>query len=148
MTHAAQIDLRFGDPAREFLNFGVGFGPAISRASASTYKNGSEHTGRLNPWRNAFRAARARPRAVFGPVLARAFARLALILRLLVKPRSSLWSAPRSLQTRRPRSLGRSVAAFRQRAPDAVRSRSGHHCGGSRRLWLGGRSARCSQTPP
>jgi hypothetical protein len=22
MTHAAQIDLRFGDPAREFLNFG------------------------------------------------------------------------------------------------------------------------------
>jgi hypothetical protein len=27
MTHAAQIDLRFGDSAREFLNPGVGFWP-------------------------------------------------------------------------------------------------------------------------
>ncbi len=27
ITHTAQIDLRFGDPAREFLDFSVGVGP-------------------------------------------------------------------------------------------------------------------------
>ena len=95
MTHAAQIDLRFGDPAREFLDSGVGVWPGnfARERFTSSDKAGSEQTGRLNPWRNAFRAARARPRAVFGPVLARAFARLALILRSLVKPRFFLWLA-------------------------------------------------------
>jgi hypothetical protein len=43
-----------------------------------------EQTGRLSAWRSAFLAARARPLAVFGPVLACAFARLALILWSLV----------------------------------------------------------------
>ena len=87
ITHAAQIDLRFGDPAREFFYSGVGVWPGnFARERLHLFgKAGSEQTGRLNPWRSAFRAARARPRAVFGPVLARAFARLALILRSLVK---------------------------------------------------------------
>src|SRR5262249_24785243 len=40
---------------------------------------------RLKPWRKAFLVERARPCWVFGPVLARAFARLVLILRSLVK---------------------------------------------------------------
>src|SRR6476619_1269722 len=66
-------------------------GPAISRASVSTSSDnaGLEQTGRLSAWRSAFLAARARPWAVLGPVLARAFARLALILRSLVQPISS-----------------------------------------------------------
>ena len=42
---------------------------------------------------SAFLAERARPWVVCGPVLARAFARLALILRSLVKPRFFLWLA-------------------------------------------------------
>ena len=46
--------------------------------------------GRLSPWRSAFLAVRARPLSVFGPVLACAFARLALILWSLVKPRRPL----------------------------------------------------------
>src|SRR6187431_2359172 len=66
-------------------------GPAISRASVSTSSDnaGLEQTGMLRAWRSAFLAVRARPWAVLGPVLARAFARLALILRSLVKPRFS-----------------------------------------------------------
>jgi len=98
--HAAQIDLTFSDLTRELLDFRSGIGPAISRASASTSSDtaGLEQAGRLNPWRRAFLATRARPRAVCGPVLARAFARLALILRSLVKPRFFLWLAwPRLL---------------------------------------------------
>src|SRR5438128_231464 len=78
-----------------------------------------------------------------GPVLARAFARLALILRSLVKPHFFLWLASsRSLQTHRPGSLARSVAVFRREPPDADRSRAGYHCGGFRQSWLGVRSAR------
>jgi hypothetical protein len=52
MAHAAQLDVRFGDAARELLGCRV-----------------------------AFLDARARPRVVCGPVLARAFARLAAIFR-------------------------------------------------------------------
>ena len=36
ISHAAQIDLRFGDSTRELFGFRVGAGPAISRASVST----------------------------------------------------------------------------------------------------------------
>src|SRR5262249_46193634 len=70
--------------------------PIISRASAATSsdQNGSEETSRFNPWRSAFRAAWKRPRAVFGPVLAREFARLAVILRSLLTRRSLLPPAP------------------------------------------------------
>src|SRR6516225_222402 len=91
--HAAQIDLTFSDLTRELLDFRSGIGPAISRASASTSSDtaGLEQAGRLNPWRRAFLATRARPRAVCGPVLARAFARFALIFRSLVKLRFLLW---------------------------------------------------------
>jgi hypothetical protein len=35
MTHAAQIDLRFGDPARKLLDFGGGIRSGNSRASTS-----------------------------------------------------------------------------------------------------------------
>src|SRR3954463_13070346 len=86
--------------------------PAISRVSVSTSSDnaGLEQTGRLSAWRSEFLAARARPWAVLGPELARAFARLALILRSLVKPRFFLrLASSRSLQTRRPRFLARSV---------------------------------------
>src|SRR6516164_4580276 len=47
------------------------------------------------PWRSAFRADRARPWEVCGPVLARALARLAFLLRSVVKSRlflSLAWS--------------------------------------------------------
>src|SRR6476619_6812575 len=111
-------------------------GPEISRASVSTSSDNArlEQTGRLSAWRSAFLAARARPSAVFGPVLACAFARLALILWSLVKRRFFLrLASARSLQTRRPRFLARSVAAFRRGPPDAARSRAGWRCGGSRR---------------
>src|SRR5262249_24480506 len=120
-------------------------GPAISRASVSTSSDnaGLEQTGRLSAWRREFLAARARPSAVFGPVLACAFARLALILWSLVKPRFFLGLASsRSLQIRRPQFLARSVAAFRRGPPDAARSRAGWRCDGPRRWWLGDRSAR------
>ena len=63
ITHAAQIDLRFGDLAREFLDFGVGAGPGnFARKRFHLFGQcGSEQTGRLKPWRSAFRAERARP---------------------------------------------------------------------------------------
>ena len=95
MTHAAQIDLRFGDPPREFFYSGVGVWPGnFTRERLHLFGQGWIGANcRLNPWRSAFRAARARPRAVFGPVLARAFTRLALILRSLVKPHFFLWPA-------------------------------------------------------
>src|SRR5262249_18660866 len=105
-----------------------------------------EQTGRLSAWRSAFLAARARPRVVRGPVLARAFARLAVILRSLVKPRFLRLAAAQELtrrpRTRRPRSLARGVAAFRREPRDAGPSRAGRHCGGGRRGGGGGRSAR------
>ena len=61
---------------------GWGSVPAISRASASASsdKVGTELMERVNAWRSPFRATTARPRVVFGPALARAFTRLALIL--------------------------------------------------------------------
>src|SRR5262249_28839075 len=106
-----------------------------------------EQTGTLRAWRSAFLGARARPRVVCGPVLARALARLALILRSLVKPRFFLrLAAARALtrrpQSRRSRSLARAVAAFRRRPHDARRSRAERRCGGSRRWRPDGRSAR------
>src|SRR5262249_2573140 len=126
----------------------LAWGPAIARASVSTSsdKVGSEQTGKLNPWRRAFRQARARPCAVFGPVLARAFARLALILRSLVKLHLLSWLASsRSLLTRGPRSLARAVATFRRGPPDADRSRADWRRGGAQRPWSGGRFARYSR---
>jgi hypothetical protein len=61
--------------------------PAISRASASTSsdKAGSEETGRLNPWRSAFRAARAGPRAVFRTSAGPLVDRFPLVLGILVR---------------------------------------------------------------
>src|SRR5262249_58029634 len=103
-----------------------------------------DQRGRLSAWRSALLAARARPRVVRGPVLARAFARLAVILRSLVKPRFLRLAAAQELtrrpRTRRPRSLARGVAAFRRGPRDAGPSRAGRHCGGSRRWGAGGRS--------
>ena len=88
ITHAAQIDLRFGNPARQFQDFGFGVWPGnFARERVHLFrKKGSEETDTLKPWRSAFRAVRARPCAVFGPVLARALARFALILRALDTP--------------------------------------------------------------
>ena len=92
LADSKQIDLRFSDQARGLPEFpGWRSPPAISRASASTCSDntGSEQTGKLNPCRRALRAARARPYRVRGPVLAREFARLTLILSSLVKPQLS-----------------------------------------------------------
>jgi len=63
ISHAAQIDLRFGDLTRESWVSALAPGPAISRASVSTSSDnaGLEQTGRLSEWRSAFLAARARP---------------------------------------------------------------------------------------
>src|SRR6516164_3653255 len=118
--------------------------PTISRASASTSsdKNGSEETGKLNAWRSAFRVACERPRAVFGPVLARALARLALILRSLVTWRSLLPPASsRPLRTR-PQLLAPAAAALHRAPRDADRFHGAWHCGESQPLWLSDRSAR------
>ena len=93
LADAAQIDLRFCDPARGLMKFcAFASPPAIARASASTSSanTGSEQTGKLNPCRSALRAARQRPYRVRGPVLARKFARLALVLSSLLKPRPLL----------------------------------------------------------
>src|SRR5262249_19280290 len=142
----AQVDLRFSNTAGELLGFRVSAGPGDLTLKRFLDNAGLEQTGRLSAWRSAFLAARARPRVVRGPVLARAFARLALILRSLVKPRFFLRLAARGLtrrpRTRRPRSLARCVAALRRGPRDAGRSRAGRRCGGSRRRRLGGRSAR------
>jgi hypothetical protein len=85
-THAAKSDLRFGDLACELLDFRIGV--RACQASGECFnllrKYGAECMGTLNAWRSALVADLARPCAVFGPVLARAFARLALILDALV----------------------------------------------------------------
>src|SRR5215467_166987 len=105
--------------------------PAISRAStcSASDKTGSKEAGRLKPWRSAFRAACERPGAVFGPVLARALARLALTLRSLVTQRSLLPPASsRPLRTRRQ--LLTPAAALLHSAPhDADRFHGAWHCG-------------------
>jgi hypothetical protein len=89
MSHAAQIGLRFGDLTRKILGFRISVGPGNLACQRFHLSDNArlEQTGRLSAWRSAFLAARARPSAVFGPVLACAFARLALILWSLVKPR-------------------------------------------------------------
>jgi hypothetical protein len=53
--------------------------PAIAWIRLSTMRiaAGSLHTGSVRPWRRPFRAARALPAAVRGPVLRRALRRLA-----------------------------------------------------------------------
>jgi hypothetical protein len=92
-------------------------GPAISRASTSTSsdKAGSEWMGRLSPWRSALRAERAREFAVFGPVLARALARFAAILRALVTTRcSGRWILRRWFDSRHPLIVGPLGAIFAQ----------------------------------
>lgn len=87
VAYAAQIDVRFGDPVSEVLDSDIGVCPGnFARESPHLFGPGWVGIeGRLKPWRKWFRATRARPCAVFGPVLARAFSRLALILRSLVK---------------------------------------------------------------
>ena len=139
VTHAAQIDLRFGDPACEHLDVSAGVRPRdLTCEGLHLFRQALGRTGRAGSTRGGMHfspSGRGRDE-VFGPVLARAFARLALILRSLVKPRFFLWLASsRSLQTRRPRPLARSVAVFRRAPPDADRSRAGWRCGGSRRWW-------------
>src|SRR5438094_872396 len=65
---------------------GPASGPAIWRASvaAGSDSAGSEKMGRLRPWRSAFRADRAFPSAVLGPVLKRTLVRSGLPLRAVV----------------------------------------------------------------
>ena len=100
--------LRFGDPACGNLDVSSGIWPCdltrmglcLSRQYLVTFDRQAQAVG------NAFFAELARPRKVFGPVLARAFARLAFILRSLVKPRPSRRLAPsQSLAVRRRRSF-------------------------------------------
>src|SRR6516164_5502629 len=120
--------------------------PAISRASASTSsdKARAEWIDKLKPWRSAFLAARARARAVFGPVLAREFARFALILRSLVMPRFLLPVSYRGLRIR-PRFLAFGAGALHRGLHDADRSREACHCGDFRRWRSGDRIAQyCS----
>ena len=70
ISHAAQIDLRFGDWRARSCVSALAQGLAISLVSVSTSSDnaGLEQTGRLSAWRSAFLAARARPSAVLGPV--------------------------------------------------------------------------------
>jgi hypothetical protein len=68
---------------------------ALAVEPTSSHRAGSAQTGRLSPWRSAFRADRARPWEICGPVLAGALARLAFLLRSVVKSRlflSLAWS--------------------------------------------------------
>ena len=79
VTRATQVDLSFGDSPCELLHFGVGVIPAIWRATTRLYRSkpaDSNHAERRF-------GERLRPCLVFGPVLARAFARFALTLRSL-----------------------------------------------------------------
>jgi hypothetical protein len=74
-AHTAHSHLRFGDRKAS---------PApIRRASSATsaLSSGSARTEIDRPWRTALREARALPLAVRGPVLWRALARLAAVLR-------------------------------------------------------------------
>jgi hypothetical protein len=85
--YATQVNLRFSAIRRASSRISeVAPAPAISRASGSTCsdKAGLKRTGRLSPWRRAFLAEWALPGAVFGPVLARAFARFAFVLPTLI----------------------------------------------------------------
>ena len=95
ISHAAQIDLRFGDPARELLDFGVGPWPGnFARERFHLFGQGwIGANGQAQPVAKRVSRRASAALAVFGPVLARAFARLALILRSLVKPRFFLWLA-------------------------------------------------------
>src|SRR6516162_5725613 len=125
------------------------FVPIIFRVSFSTSadKAGSKETDRLKAWRSALRAACERPCVVFGPVLARALARLALILRSLVTRRSLF--PPASSQSLRTRLqlLAPAAAAPHSARHDADRSHGAWRCDGSRRSWLGDRSARYCPGP-
>src|SRR5262245_25222138 len=110
----------------------LALGPAISHASSSTSceDTGSERTGRLSPWRCAFLVERALPAAVFGPVLACALARFALILRSLVTRHSFLRpiACHRWLEFRHARAGARSPAACERAWPDGGRSRAKQRC--------------------
>src|SRR5262249_4693614 len=88
--------------------------------------------GKLNPWRRAFGAVRVRPRAVFGPVLARAFLRLALILRSLVMPHFLFSSFGWHFKFAVLDLLHATSQRFAEDRPMADRSRAGWRCGGSR----------------
>ena len=92
LTHAAQIDLRFGHLARQFQEFGAGGGPGdVARQRVDRFgKNRIRNNRHAQAVARPLRAVRARPGAVFGPVLARALARFALVLRGLDTPDRSL----------------------------------------------------------
>ena len=95
IPHAAQIDLCFGDAARELLDFRIGVGPGnFARKRFHLLGQGWIGTNRqAQPMaKRVSRRANAAPSGLRA-VLARAFARLALILRSLVKPRFFLWLA-------------------------------------------------------
>ena len=78
-THAQQIDSRPGERRASSNRAPLAASPAIIRAkrSASSARLGSTATGTASPCRNAFREAAEFPAGVLGPVLRRAFARLA-----------------------------------------------------------------------
>ena len=95
VTHAAQIDLRFGDPAREFLDFGVGVCPGnFARERFHLFGQGWIGTnGQAQPVaKRVSRRASAALRGFRAGAGPRVRA-VGLILRSLVKPRFFLWLA-------------------------------------------------------
>ena len=92
MTHAAQINLCFCDATCEFIDFSVGARTCnLARQFLELLRRcGIGKNGETEPVATSVSGRAALPSAVFGPVLARALARLALILRSLVTLHCSL----------------------------------------------------------
>jgi hypothetical protein len=126
IAHTAQIDLRFGDLAREVLDLRVGVGPGnLARQRFHFLRQcWSGTNGKAE--RVAKRVSR-RASAPLDGLRAGAGQRIRAIgLDLAVAGQAASFPSG-------PRSLAHSVVALRQETPDADRSRVGWRCGGSRR---------------
>src|SRR5262245_55382772 len=91
--HAAQINLRFGNAAREFLDFraSVRSGHFARECLNFLRQIGVDKNGQAQPVAVHISRQAGSALSVVGPVLARAFARLALILPAVLTPRFSFY---------------------------------------------------------
>jgi len=90
VAYASQIDLRFREAASQLADFGVGGCPGNFVRECFHFFGQGRIGIKRQTQTAATRVSCRRPCAVFGPVLARAFWRLALILESLVRPPFSL----------------------------------------------------------
>jgi hypothetical protein len=135
LPDAAQIDLRFSDPARGLLHFRVRVCSSdFARKCLNLFRQhwiGTNGQTQPVPKRIARGATAAVSRS-----RASARARICAVSLGLELTRQAAFSpfgaSSQRLRARRIRSVARCVAAFRQEAVDGDQSRAGSRCGGSR----------------